>query len=1076
MFPHLFRGLSVLCSIRLLCRFSILAASGLCTAWSSETEAIILKPVDAVSFDYVSEETENRIREENVLRTPLIANFAFDVPEDGWYEFIVHSGSWPTSFRLDGEYFFYGVLEPVGFEPEEDGTKLRNVYLTKGSHELVVERGWHPGPPRIQEMRFRPAESPEGMVYLDLEKDYLVYRKGESVPVALQAGQTDSDYEIMIQYVDSESGEVVSEEEIEIPVGPGFYEETIYLPTDREGILDVVATGPAGQVVNRTFQYLTIDTDSPPEAPWSLELVESINSIEEEPEYGSGRDKVVERNGLVYREGGEHGHMEKNVEADWFAYELDLPEVGVPYLLEIEYADDDRRNWTYSLIEKEKPWGRTLTHGILSGGIYSLTDQMQTTEMVFYNKETNPRVHFRNWWKGQPAAVSKINVYRITGGFPAMPGLDLEEGRLFGRYQEEPGRFTQWTTSMEDDSWLSVWQPAERIGRYSRFVGANFWKPTISVYGDKLWPTRFIPEQGFNGGGFDSSKEQFPRDTVRLLALVAEKYNMQFMGQLYPRMQRDISRRYFTERITGVDPKGDVSWKDADTMPWVAMHRSGKNNARGNAIFLNPAHPGVQDWVADVVTELADRYQDLPSYGGVAIRHMAWQFPGWQAWPNIEYGYDDWTVSQFEEDTGIEVPVDEDDPKRFEERYQWMTKNVYQEWVDWRADQIETMHLRLLAILQERRPDWKLNIDVLRPDFRGEPNIDRYDRLGWAGMLRETGIDPDRYRDTPSIVINDWRHYPAGARSGAIRNPSRQGSRFYSYLDPDVVGEAYRNVDGGRESGVHFDANSYESDLAYGDELGYSYEETTSNKKMSRPKMHGAGMVFPAGRHFLERFANAMADGNTTMITDGSHAYISWPPKWLREWMPHYRALPNIGMERIGSGDPVALWLGKSGDSTYFYLVNRLDEPVEAQVSFLEHDGNVVRLVDGQTMEIDDAGFWQVQLEPYELISLKTSGDNRPVSFSVQVSEEGIQRAERQVATVEDWLQPDGKIENAVSPKKYAAAQERFEVVQQALADGEYHKVRQNLYHPDLWTIFVQLDEYPPELWNDRTPVPQGEW
>ncbi|MGE9295273.1 MAG: hypothetical protein ACQKBV_03180, partial [Puniceicoccales bacterium] len=446
-------------------------------------EPIVLEPANAAQFSYVSEETEAMLREENILRTPVVATFEFNVPEDGWYEFIIESGEWPTSFRLDGEYFFYGVLKSVGWTPEETGVKLRNVYLTKGEHELVVERGWHPGPPRIKKMTLRPGETPEGMVYLELDKDYLVYRLGEAVQLTVQAGRTSAGYPVFIRYVDQQSGETISEDVVEVPAGSGYFEKTISLPTNQEGIFDVIATGPDGQAVNRTFQYLTIDTTSPSDEAWSMELVETINCVEQAPDYGSGTDRIVDDNDLKYREGGYYGHMDKNHEADWFAYKLNLPEVGVPYLLEIEYADDDRRNWTYSIIEKEKPWGRTLTHGILSGGIYSLSDQLQTTEMVFYAKEKDPRVHFRNWWNGQPAAISTINVYKITGGFPAMSGLEPGEGRLFGRYQEEPGRFTQWTTSMDNDSWLSVWQPAERIGEYSRFVGANFWKPTISVYG-----------------------------------------------------------------------------------------------------------------------------------------------------------------------------------------------------------------------------------------------------------------------------------------------------------------------------------------------------------------------------------------------------------------------------------------------------------------------------------------------------------------------------------------------------------------------------------------------------------------
>lgn len=86
-----------------------------------------------------------------------------------------------------------------------------------------------------------------------------------------------------------------------------------------------------------------------------------------------------------------------------------------------------------------------------------------------------------------------------------------------------------------------------------------------------------------------------------------------------------------------------------------------------------------------------------------------------------------------------------------------------------------------------------------------------------------------------------------------------------------------------------------------------------------------------------------------------------------------------------------------------------------------------------------------------------------------------LKRAAQQVAEVEKWLQPGGKIEQASSAEKYADAQARFEIVKKALADGQFHVLRQNLFHPDFWTIFVKLDEYPHGLWYDRTPLAPGE-
>lgn len=1035
-------------------------------ARADESRSIVLEPSQAKRIDYVSSEREAEIRKDNMLRQPLAATFDFVVPEDGWYEFLSYSGNWPTIFYLDGRRFYYGELVPTVWE-ESEGVKLRNVFLKKGSHQLEVDRGWHPGAPGIRKLVFRPSQTPAGMVHLELDKDFLVFANGEKVEATLRAGRLAEAYTVRVANKDPESSKVFEQKDYVVPAGSGLFEETFSLPTGEEGIRDVVISDAEGNALDRTFQYLVINTVPPESKPWTTELVQEIDCTKLQPDFGNGQDKVVEANGLSYREAGPRGHMEKDQVADWFAYRLNLPEVQVPYLLEVDYADDDLRNWTYSIAEKEMPWGRTLTHGILSGGIYSLSDKMQTTQMVFYPRTKDPRVHFRNWWPEQPAAVSAIRVYRITGGFPPLVENGPTKERYFGRYQEEPGRFTQWGSRMEPNTWRTVWEPAERIGEYSRYVGANFWEPTISIYGDTLWPSRLIPGQGFNGGGYESTKEPVQRDTVRLLALVAGKYGMKFVGQLYPGMKREVSQRYFARRFTG--DEGTMNFpEDFYRAPWVTGHRSGENKGRGGSLFLNPAYPGMQDWVADLITELADRYQDLPAMGGVAIRHMSWQFPGWQAWPNIEFGYDDWTVAQFQKDTGISVPGDPKDPKRFEKRYQWLTTKAYDDWVKWRGDQLEKLHRRLSKILTDRRPDWSLYIDILDPDFGGKSKLDRYEKLGWAGLLRETGIDPDRYRDNSQIVIRDWRHYPPGLRSRTTQTPKIQGAEFFKHLNPAPVAEAYRNVGDGTVTGVHFDANSYESDIAYGDELGFTYDAPNKKDPQGRHHLHGAGMVFPAGRHFLERYANAMADGNTVLITDGSHAYIAWSPQWLREWMPHYRALPNIGMTRLGTGDPVALWKGTEGGNNYSYVVNRLDCPVEVKVRFNSVPQELAILATGEAVKVNSDGVWETKLAPYELLSMRSGSTSEPQAMEIAVDPGYVTKVRKQIDTVTAWLVDGGKVSKSCDERTTGLAREQFERVRKAFDAGEYHAVRQHLLHPDLWVVFRQMNEYPEGLWSDR--------
>ena len=181
---------------------------------------------------------------------------------------------------------------------------------------------------------------------------------------------------------------------------------------------------------------------------------------------------------------------------------------------------------------------------------------------------------------------------------------------------------------------------------------------------------------------------------------------------------------------------------DPARKPWLLVHRDGKPHAG----YFNPLHPAVQDWVADVIGELAARYRDSPALKGIALRLMAWQFASWQTFPSIHYGYEDYTVQLFERETGIKVPVAFDAADRFEQRYRWLMANAYEKWVDWRCEKIYRYHRRLAAILTAARSDLKLYLDCFSPNFAEDYTLSDWEEKGWLGLMRETGLDPARYR------------------------------------------------------------------------------------------------------------------------------------------------------------------------------------------------------------------------------------------------------------------------------------------------------------------------------------------
>ena len=77
---------------------------------------------------------------------------------------------------------------------------------------------------------------------------------------------------------------------------------------------------------------------------------------------------------------------------------------------------------------------------------------------------------------------------------------------------------------------------------------------------------------------------------------------------------------------------------------------------------------------------------------------------------SLEVGYDDYTASLFEEETGIKIPVSFDDTERFSKRYEYLTAEKRELWIKWRCEKIHALILKLRDALRKYNPDLTLYI------------------------------------------------------------------------------------------------------------------------------------------------------------------------------------------------------------------------------------------------------------------------------------------------------------------------------------------------------------------------------
>ena len=112
---------------------------------------------------------------------------------------------------------------------------------------------------------------------------------------------------------------------------------------------------------------------------------------------------------------------------------------------------------------------------------------------------------------------------------------------------------------------------------------------------------------------------------------------------------------------------------------WLTRQRNGTQTSvgvAGEVAWLNPFHPEVQQFLTNLVLELISRYD----VDGI-------QFDDHLSLP-VEFGYDAYTASLYEAETGRTPPADPHNPH----------------WVDWRAGKLTAFVESLHAAVKARRP------------------------------------------------------------------------------------------------------------------------------------------------------------------------------------------------------------------------------------------------------------------------------------------------------------------------------------------------------------------------------------
>jgi uncharacterized lipoprotein YddW (UPF0748 family) len=140
---------------------------------------------------------------------------------------------------------------------------------------------------------------------------------------------------------------------------------------------------------------------------------------------------------------------------------------------------------------------------------------------------------------------------------------------------------------------------------------------------------------------------------------------------------------------------------------WLTQKRNGSKtsiSAAGEVSWLNPFHPEVQQFITDLLVELANNY----NIDGI-------QFDDHTSLPH-EFGYDKYTVALYRQEMKKNPPADANDP----------------EWVKWRADKITDFMVRLNQRIKQIKPKAIFSVSPNYYDFAYKLQLQ--DWLNWVRL------------------------------------------------------------------------------------------------------------------------------------------------------------------------------------------------------------------------------------------------------------------------------------------------------------------------------------------------------
>ena len=688
--------------------------------------------------------------------------------------------------------------------------------------------------------------------------------------------------------------------------------------------------------------------------PEALTLLTQIDATTQAPVAATGENALKRSTAGAYREAGPNVH-------DRFALDFRVEDVDQPHVAVITYPDDKPRTMEVMLQDFGNVVDFQVHTGIYAGEEFALSRGMLEHRVVFWPRSPRQAFTFMTAEDGRPAAVARIEVYRLDQFAVATQPHAFQgsvPARTSGLYFEDPVLFHNFGTGRDRAGFMDA---ADRLVQYLQSFGQTEFEYPLAWYAGPLYGTAEQPLQPDIEGGQGGVRPHPPGYPEYLLQRLAEQ-GIRFTAGLHIHTLPSLNDAALADRAR-IDAGEETAINiNKDGQLWYGYWHGADPN-------LNAADPRVMSAVNSIVDEILVRYAAEPAFDGISLIMAR---PKVFTFGSLASGYNDSNLQRFQQDTGVTIPVyQRHDPERFTKSYTWLVGDpaAKEAWIDWRCDILYQHYARMAERFAARRPDLQLKLNVfIHPSTYGHL-ADYLDKPA-VEFVREMGIDPARYRGHPNIVLNytlipaDYRWMRRSHYLPEFPGVSRTVNTAPAMAAP------YSELDDVRVT-IH--------DRYWEDAVGKEQPMPGLAEIGVQEMVWRASTLNPTRFNSLEPYVLALHHFDATSVVKGG--YVLGTLGMESELEPFSRALGTLPATRFddvpAAADPVRVRQKVVDGRLYVYVLNTLPEPVRAT---LQLAGNAVLTEIGTTEAVDPKRVAPLSLAPYQLRTFVSAAPGQRVT------------------------------------------------------------------------------------------------